>query len=931
MPRIADFRAFYRILGRSLFASVLSFISVFYVAYGEAGGNGGGTGGGIVVGEDGISHTVRYFCNFSTDNSYIHNRPTPRPVNYTTDNLTITGTCFSGQTCNVNVGLQSGPLSSQCSAPGRQFDHWVCMHAGGPINCEQTGISSNCTYGVTFTIPQNDNCSSSMAYVDCYVAWKQFKLTYNCGGGAGSAPSPDYEPWNVPSGQSGLNPLSLKSNSCTAPVNSNASFAGWYCSMPGISSAVTNVAGVYGAGSEFPIVGGNGKIWLNNATCTAVWKGPSQCEEGQITSNTLLDNAPNVNYTPNGTLPVSPNENELYVSFDYGNVYVQGMCSASTSTQGVAGTPLLTSGDNCWCRVWGYKGNNGSSIVPLTSTRWIGNPVSSGCANNCATECRAALQSNSTMRQKLYRTISCEDPATYTVSYFCGFGTGNAPLSQIANTANNYTVTLSNNSGTNCVAPDNSGASFAGWYCSMSNSTQDATVANVYGPNQSLNVTGNAICVAMWQSQIECDAETQQEFSSVLNGYGIDVGTSGEYSGSDDNVLFSYGNVYVQGMCSTSTSTQGVAGTPSLTSGDNCWCRVWKYENNSGITPLYNTQWVFHSSINTCEDTCSSTCRRALQSQSEMRQPLYTTIDCEDLPEEQTYTLNYNCGGGTGNPPASQNITVIPGGENYPISLQDNSSSGCLPPTGSGASFAGWYCSVPVNPDISGTYNIAGLYHPGDDLPMLNNGTCTAVWQSSVGCAEGQSQTQTLLNGLTGVEMSSNGTLPVSPYDNELYASFSYNNTPVNVYVQGMCSVTSAATQGATGNPSTEEGVNCWCRVWGYNNGTNFVPVYNTMWVYNNNNYASGKICYDSCPSACRRVLQREERMRDGLYATFGCDATEIVLKWLDFYGNNFNDNPQSCLFGTNGGITPIFNPGIIPGYDFAGWSIQSTSSGEQS
>jgi len=97
---------------------------------------------------------------------------------------------------------------------------------------------------------------------------------------------------------------------------------------------------------------------------------------------------------------------EWKVSFSHGNLYGMSRCSATSGTYAQPGTPVIGSGQYCWCKATGYK-PSGSNIVnsPLSTLSWIFalNRVSVvDCDQRCAVRCAYYTKFESDFRTALF-------------------------------------------------------------------------------------------------------------------------------------------------------------------------------------------------------------------------------------------------------------------------------------------------------------------------------------------------------------------------------------------------------------------------------------------------------------------------------------------------------------------------------------------------
>ena len=97
------------------------------------------------------------------------------------------------------------------------------------------------------------------------------------------------------------------------------------------------------------------------------------------------------------------------VSFEYGDVYGEAICSQTSGTShATVGTPDTTGAGTtqyCWCRATGYK-EKGGEKCDLASSSWVFYYDKSGsasvCAGGCADTCSKDVLNGSNFRAALY-------------------------------------------------------------------------------------------------------------------------------------------------------------------------------------------------------------------------------------------------------------------------------------------------------------------------------------------------------------------------------------------------------------------------------------------------------------------------------------------------------------------------------------------------
>ncbi len=141
--------------------------------------------------------------------------------------------------------------------------------------------------------------------------------------------------------------------------------------------------------------------------------------------------------------------------------------------------------------------------------------------------------------------------------------------------------------------PTREGYTFRGWRprdltCGLSH-----VDTSVYG-------TWNAT-YGRWKPQNGSNGFTMQNYFGTENSDDLN---NGEWA-----VTFNYGTLNGGSKCSVTNGTFAVQGTPSDTSGENCWCQATKYtpsgENQCFVS---STPWVFMPCSQDCSSRCSYCC-----------------------------------------------------------------------------------------------------------------------------------------------------------------------------------------------------------------------------------------------------------------------------------------------------------------------------------
>ncbi len=371
--------------------------------------------------------------------------------------------------------------------------------------------------------------------------------------------------------------------------------------------------------------------------------------------------------------------------------------------------------------------------------------------------------------------------------------------------------------------------------------------------------------------------------------------------GSNHNSLyatFSYGDVYVDGICSVTPGGMDIVGIPDTTqTGPYCWCRVTRFDLSGGQSSLFSegdSYWVFHAH-NGCEQAaCESDCEESVYGvdNSLFRRSLYTNYHCPVY-----YPIDYSC-----------NDKTLPGANNNNNSMGDVLLAGSTVPVPdpnlqcneiSGYSIIGWYCGVHgldadfndvytyANMSVANTHQYANMnvetpsifgvdeYHPSIQMSgniVLNQGiSCRAIWQKDptcpayiLGVASGDSNAENINhNGTYGSSGVSADVVQFVNQASQMDYQIRFETIASSTY--GLMNI--------AGNPSSNSsGDNCWCRVTQYDkDGTgNFQTLNNMPWVFagirngNNNN----------CSTFCGNAFATSSQFRTTAYTTNICSFT---------------------------------------------------------
>ncbi len=333
----------------------------------------------------------------------------------------------------------------------------------------------------------------------CTAQWASYSLSYNCGvtGSDVSAVG------NGPASQSfaGVNSVTISNpgNTCTA---TGYSFDGWWC--------YDNNAGFYSGNIYTPnssYAYGNG-----SATCVARWKANDPCAPGTLDTankevlgilmpteemndpeNTWKDHfSLNSLWGPDAVAPDGVNGNE--VTFPYGTIVLEGLCSMTSGIPGQVGYPDTTNTDqHCWCRVAKFEGEE------LTDYPWVYYQDFASSGTNCSVAKCSEVCANGVYNDwndshdfylNFLHSLYVKNICLYTLRYKCD---SSATATYGGSYADGVNVPLWNSAttATNCPSQAANGQELDVWTCD-----NNVTVNNnsIYMP------ANNVTCTASWKS-----------------------------------------------------------------------------------------------------------------------------------------------------------------------------------------------------------------------------------------------------------------------------------------------------------------------------------------------------------------------------------------------------------------------------------------------
>ena len=595
-----------------------------------------------------------------------------------------------------------------------------------------------------------------------------------------------------------------------APSLEGYDFGGWSCNRDLQSGQAIQKS--YAAGQVV------GFYVEDGASCYAVWNQFPSCPSGIPTRLILGTNAEispvNVNMFGNGgygsyQVPFAAdsasldNQNYAYI-IEYGS-----NCSGTSGTVFMPGNPSAGSGNNCWCKVTGYKLAGDNSFTTVNGMPWVLADVNmNDCGQNCSDICASRFASELQMRASAYTTYDC----AYTVTYNSGnctnlntpFGTEYSVEDSVHPIAgSSYSVLSSGNSALN------------GLFSNISNFGTCVNFVNWIDANS----TSYGGCVANTCDPISSYPGGNLDLYAVCSPARYTIKYHpGTCAGSDYTVSdVSYGQSHtILGLGATNMT---------IPSGTGWTFAGWTNTNPAGMTVQYDPG-----------DTYTIPC---LTSGS--------VIDFYGVcTQNVTYTITYY----NGNTVVGQNSGIQDGDL---VTLDD------MPNAAESDYFLGWLCGYNLE---SGNHVDTG-YMAGTELTfnVSHNVRCIAQWQAKKSCDPGQTETY-FLNDRVSDDISHFIENDGDPHGEESYVSF--GDDDYGISYRQMCSATNIPNTSPNGNA----GNYCWCNVTGYTLGGSEGQVDTTPWVFAGYLSDCGE---ETCSQACAEALANNQYIRELAYSVSVC------------------------------------------------------------
>ena len=133
------------------------------------------------------------------------------------------------------------------------------------------------------------------------------------------------------------------------------------------------------------------------------------------------------------------------------------------------------------------------------------------------------------------------------------------------------------------------------------------------------------------------DTAVNATWRCSLNPNGRRIGSNCQYTLTENGtyaVLFDYGIVLGEVLCSTTRGNAGIIGTPDTNdTGNYCWCRITGYIWPEGGLCSTTSGWMYENlnsddiaAGGTCESHCAGTCAYRLNTYEHRRIPLYNSL-----------------------------------------------------------------------------------------------------------------------------------------------------------------------------------------------------------------------------------------------------------------------------------------------------------------
>ena len=311
----------------------------------------------------------------------------------------------AAQTCNYGANLVLP--STNPPKLGYTFIGWelgqasqICSAIGNGINSYSYYNESDSTTCCIDTSCSADNCNNYPSYFSDLTS-KQWKVTFDYGtvyGEAWSNDSDDNPPpyegsrkfycWCRITEYSGTTTCSINTPSDWINVEDHI-YTDQECLKECTSDVKTrfyNRARLYGS-QRCSSLNLNSSIDGTSKACVDISPNGS-CKNDNLDTNAA-------SYGLQG--------GQWAVTFNYGTVFGEGLCSTSSDANSVYNIP----GQNCWCKATGYTPNNDDQCISSRGWNWTASPAdvynsTESCQQGCTSSCAKSAQSVSAFRSSIF-------------------------------------------------------------------------------------------------------------------------------------------------------------------------------------------------------------------------------------------------------------------------------------------------------------------------------------------------------------------------------------------------------------------------------------------------------------------------------------------------------------------------------------------------
>jgi hypothetical protein len=330
-----------------------------------------------------------------------------------------------------------------------------------------------------------------------------------------------------------------------------------------------------------------------------------------------------------------------------------------------------------------------------------------------------------------------------------------------------------------------------------------------------------------------------------------------------------------ESLCSFTAGTQDTPGRPAYNDGKYCWCRITSV-NGGDMLGFWVLKYIHGDASNCaqdCRDHCGSDARRLVS----VQRALFTGLGVTPAPVQPTNPTS--CGNNTSNGPGAEGSWEVTGCSGSDVTSftgfsRCSSTPGLMHAPGNPVADGGTHCWCKIT-SVKPNGAAAGSWFSKSGLGTADN--CAQNCADQCGVYARQN------NGLLRTELFSTlktkGYACVSHYvvagSNGDYISYGaagqrgtwkIGGAPQSVSGESLCSSTSG-TYSTPGDPSYDDGNNCWCRLTGFNPG----GAVSSRWVFLSNNYPDASECAaNHCSQGCATGLKYDAPLGSALFDAIG-------------------------------------------------------------